>query len=273
MKLGYIDYLNTYPLYYHILEKEKIPGVQIISGYPSKLNKMLGTGELDMSPVSAAAYADIEKDVVLLPDFCIGSIGYVRSVILISKFPIEDLNRKRIGLTSASQTSVILLKSLLKKYYNIEPEYMRTNPSPLLKDMDAALVIGNEAMTDNREAIPYTYDLGDLWLRKTGYPVVFAVFAVRNRALKKYRTNIKAIIESYRTSLSCLKTEEAVIIRKAGEKYPEIKFDLFSYYKKLEYTFTGKLKDALSFYFSVTEELGFLNKVEKLNFLPDDFSF
>jgi chorismate dehydratase len=255
-----------------MLEKEMIPGVHIVSGYPSRLNKMLGKGELDISPVSAAAYADIEKHVVLIPDFCIGSIGYVHSVILISRLPIEELNGKKIGLTSASQTSVILLKSLLKKYYNIEPEYTETNPNPSLKDMDAALVIGNEAMTADSNTIPYIYDLGDLWFRKTGYPVVFAVFAVRKRVLKEYPEKIKSIIKSYHASLLCLETEESTVIQKAGEKYPEISCDLFNYYKNLEYRFTEKLKEALGFYFSITEELGFLGKVEKLDFLPGNFS-
>ena len=194
MKLGYINYLNTYPLYYHMMEKEAVPGSQIVPGYPSELNKMLTNGELDMSPISAAAYADVEEEVLLLPDFCIGSIGYVRSVILISRFPIEELNHKRVGLTTASQTSVALLKSLLKNYYNVNPEYVPKNPSPSLKGLGAALVIGNEAMVNSNEAIPYTYGLGDLWLRKTGFPVVFAVFAVRKSAMKECPSKIKNII-------------------------------------------------------------------------------
>lgn len=269
MKLGYINYLNSYPFYYHMMEKAPIPGVEIVPAHPSELNQMIKKGELDISPISAAACPEIQDDIMLLPDFCIGSIGYVRSVILISRVPLEDLNGKRIGLTIASKTSVVLLKALLKKYYHIEPVYTPKDPSPSLKDIDAALVIGNEAMINSTEAIPYTYDLGDIWFRKTGYPVVFAVFTVLKSALEKYPSEIKAVIRSYHTSLKCLDTEKDRLIQKAAEKYPEITYDILGYYDLLEYRFTEELKNALTFYFSVASELGLLKEVKSLYFISE----
>jgi len=267
MKLGYINYLNCYPFYYEMTEKKPIPGVEIIPAYPSELNEMMRKGELDISPISSAAYADIQDEVMILPDFCLASVGYVRSVILISKIPIEELDRKKIGLSRASQTSVVLLKCLLKKYYRIEPEYERKDPSPALQEMDAALVIGNEAMIQMSEAIPYIYDLGDLWLRKTGFPVVFAVFVIRKQAIEKHSETLKAVIDSYRNSLQYLETEPETFIRKAREKYPNIVYDISAYYRLLKYEFTEDLKAALRFYFSVSGELGFLRQVESLKFM------
>ena len=58
MKLGRIDYLNCYPFYYHMLEKEPLKGVTIYPATPSALNGMTARKELDMSPISAGAYAD-----------------------------------------------------------------------------------------------------------------------------------------------------------------------------------------------------------------------
>ncbi len=186
MKLGHIDYLNCYPFYYHTFEKAPLKGVRIHSDYPSRLNRMLTQGQLDMSPISSASCGDIAEKVLVLPDFCLSSVGYVGSVILISKVPIEDLNGKNVGLTTASHTSVVLLKVLLKEYYKQEPVFIRTEPRPTLRNIDAALVIGNDAMVKPPGQTSYTYDLGDLWLRKTGYPVVFAVFAVREKIITRY---------------------------------------------------------------------------------------
>jgi len=267
MKLGHIDYLNCYPFYYHAFEKAPLQGITIFSDYPARLNSMLTHGALDMSPVSAATCADIGDDILLLPDFCLSSIGYVGSVILISKFPIEDLNGKKVGLTSASHTSVVLLKALLKKYYKQEPEYIKSHPRPLLKDMDAALVIGNDAMAKASGPIPYTYDLGDLWLRKTGFPVVFAVFAVREKIINHYATEIKLTISSYYKSLSCLRDDKKHVIEKAEERYPDIVYDLDNYYDLLKFEFTDDLKDALMFYYSLAGELGLVRKVNRLRFL------
>ncbi|HYA15324.1 MAG TPA: menaquinone biosynthesis protein [Syntrophales bacterium] len=267
MKLGYINYLNCYPFYYHMFEISPIPDVQIFPRYPSDLNRLMKREEIDMSPISAAAYTDLGKDVVLLPDFCLSSVGYVHSVILKSMVPIEELHKKKVGLSSASQTSVVILKILLEHYYSIKPLYLTTNPNPSHKnhDIDAALIIGNEAMLQG--VSPYTYDLGDLWLRKTGYPVVFAVFAVRRSVIEHNLSKVMAVINSYYQSLACLDHNREILIQKATARYPSVKWDIDSYYRSLEYTFTPELKDALSFYFSLAGELGLLKKVSTVRYM------
>jgi len=267
MKLGHIDYLNCYPFYFHAFEKKPLKGITIFSDYPNVLNKMMADGSLDMSPISAATCADIASDVLVLPDFCLSSIGYVGSVILISKVPLEDLNRKKVGITMASHTSVVLLKVLLKNYYKLEPVYVSVVPRPELKDIDAALVIGNDAMVKTSRPAAYTYDLGDLWLRKTGFPVVFAVFSVREKIVNKYEPQIKAVISSYHTSLRCLKEKKGDVIIKAKQRYPDIIFDIDNYYDLLKFEFTEDLKTALMFYYSVAGELGLIKKVDRLEYL------
>lgn len=261
MNLGYIDYVNCYPFYYRMFEIEPLPGVRVVPGYPSALNAMIGQGTLDMSPISSARYADLEEEILLLPDFCLSSVGYVHSVILSSTVPIEELQGKRVGLSSASQTSVVLLKVLLRRYYALEPVYVPTDPNPSLKaqGIDAALIIGNEAMM--QEMAPYTYDLGDLWLRKTGHPVVFAVFAVRESFADKHFRVISAVIDSYRRSLVCLDRERETLIRKARERYPSVRYDIDAYYRDLQYAFNPGLRQALTFFLRSAGEMGLLNTI------------
>ncbi|MBW6484741.1 MAG: menaquinone biosynthesis protein [Syntrophobacterales bacterium] len=267
MKLGYIDYLNCYPFYYQMFEGAPPAGVEVVPGYPSELNRMMAEEKLDMSPVSAAMYPELADRVLLLPDFCLSSVGYVHSVILSSNMPIEDLDKKRIGLTSASKTSVIILKILLSRYYRIEPRYVPTAPNPSLKDagVDAALIIGNEAMMG--EMAPYTYDLGDLWMRKTNHPVVFAVFAVNKRLLEKNSAVVAAVVESYRKSLVLLAEKRETVIRRAAERYPLVHYDIDAYYRVLKYNFTPSLREAFSFYLQSAAEMGLLKKTAGEAFL------
>jgi chorismate dehydratase len=267
MKLGYIDYLNCYPFYFRMFEKKTVNGISIHPGYPCMLNKMMANRQLDMSPISSATCAEISEDVMVLPQFCLSSVGYVGSVILISKIPIENLNQKKVGITSASHTSEVLLKVLLKNYYHLEPVYIPTQPRPCLKDMDAALVIGNDAMAICSEPIPYIYDLGDLWLRKTGFPVVFAVFVVRKSVIDKYSSLIKSVISSYHHSIDCLEEEKELVVAKARAKYPDIIYDINSYFDLLQFKFDDELKKALMFYYTAAGEMGLLKKVNKLNYL------
>lgn len=266
MNLGYIDYLNCFPFYYHMFEKQAVENIVIHSGYPSKLNHDIRECSLDMSPISAATGADISDDVLILPDFCLSSVGYVGSVILVSKVPVGDLHRKRIGITSASHTSVVLLKTLLTKYYDVKPEYVQTGPMPNLPGLDAMLLIGNEAMIYRPEPELKVYDLGELWMEKTGFPVVFAIFVLRKEIVSQYTREIRNVIQSFHNSLKCLETDRKNLVLKAQNKYPDIKYNIEDYYRLLEFKFTGDLKKALEFYYSEAGSLGLIKTVKKLEY-------
>jgi chorismate dehydratase len=137
----------------------------------------------------------------------------------------------------------------------------------VLKDMDAALVIGNDAMAITSEPVSYIYDLGDLWLRKTGFPVVFAVFAARQSVVEKYKLQIKSVVSSYRRSLRCLEEEKENVVSLAKARYPDIIYDINGYFDLLQFKFDDNLKKALMFYYAVAGEMGLLKKVTGLSYL------
>lgn len=269
MKLGYIDYLNCYPLYYHMLEREPLEGVEIVSAIPGDLNRMARDGQLGMSAVSAAALADIASDTLLLPHFCLSSVGYVGSVLLYSKHPIEELGNRTIGLSRASATTVGMLKILLRKFYGAEPEYIQIGTAPDLGRVDAALIIGNDAMVRPEAPVRYTYDIGDLWHRRTGFPAVFGVFVIAKKAYEKFPDIIGSVIDSYQKSLSAFSHEKGEVIAKAAEKYPEIIYDLHLYFDRFQYVFSEELKSALHFYLNEAAEFGVLSAIEKLTYYPE----
>jgi chorismate dehydratase len=267
MKLGYIDYLNCYPFYFHQFEKKKLEDVEIVPGYPSDLNRMMLSGELDISPISSATCAELDGKIRLLPDFCLSSVGYVGSVVLRSKVPIEELDGKNIGITSASHTSAVLLRILMEGYFGIRPDYRETLPYPDTNGLDAALLIGNEAMTTSRRPVSYSYDLGELWLRKTGFPVVFAVFAVREESIDQKMEQIRSVACSYRTSLQYLADHKEEVIAGARKRYPAIIHDIESYYSLFRFEFSPELKEALDFYLRHAAELGFLEEIAPVRYL------
>jgi chorismate dehydratase len=266
MKLGYINYLNCYPFYHHLYEKAPLADVEVVPALPEELNRMMARGDLDMGPMSAGAYPDLQENLLVLPDFCLSSIGYVRSVVLQSRKPIEELDGARVGLTSASKTSVVLLKVLLEKYYGLRPHYVTVQPRPSFDDIDAALVIGNDAMLDAGEPIEYIYDLGDLWLRKTGHPVVFAIFALQKKALPRHAETVRRVIRSYNLSLAYLRDYEDEVVGSAGARYPDMTIDIGHYYRLLKFHFSDELKAALRFYYDQAASLGLLQRVKEIRF-------
>jgi chorismate dehydratase len=155
---------------------------------------------------------------------------------------------------------------LLERHYGVRPSYVPSPPRPSLSEIDAALVIGNEAMMHEAEPVPYTYDLGDLWLRKTGHPVVFAVFLVGANAARTMRADIERVVDSYYNSLACLETERSALIDAARAKYPDVAYDIDTYYRLLRFEFTHELKSALEYYYARAGEMGLIPKVREIRY-------
>ncbi len=189
MRLGRISYINCYPVYGAIDRGIERVAAEIVTGTPAELNDLLVAGELDVSVISAVAYARHAKDLVLLPDLAISCDGPVRSVLLLSKRPVGQLGGRTVLLTASSRTSVALVELLCREAWKVEPHFaeVRAEASDLdhLAELphDAVLVIGDPALIlSARHAYPHCVDLGGEWKRLTGLPFVFAVWAARRAA-------------------------------------------------------------------------------------------
>lgn len=200
LNIGLIDYLNTMPFHYDLAERLEGVDVHFERGVPSLMNTMLKSGEIDLAPISAIETARHADEYVVLPGLSIASLGAVKTVLLFSwAADMSELDGKSIALTDHSATSVALLKVLCRERYHVEPQYTVTRqhlPS-MLAEHEGALVIGDDALvegvhhrrvtppahlrptTDNGELRPYIFDLGDEWLKMTGLPFTFSVWAAR----------------------------------------------------------------------------------------------
>ena len=202
--IGLIDYLNTMPFHYDLAERLQDVDVQFERGVPSQMNRALATGEIDLAPISAIEAARNAADWVVLPGLSIASLGAVKTVLLFSwAADISDLDGQSIALTDHSATSVALLKVLCQERYHISPTFTVTQqhlPS-MLAEHQGALVIGDDALVEatlhralsqplhspslrsgegaGGWGLPYIYDLGDEWLKMTGLPFTFSVWAAR----------------------------------------------------------------------------------------------
>ncbi|MCK5801810.1 MAG: menaquinone biosynthesis protein [Lentisphaeria bacterium] len=269
MRLGYIDYLNTYPLYWRMFAREALPpGVEVARGKPAELNALMRAGHLDLTPISAACLPDIQDQVYVLPDFCLAATGNVRSVLLVSRLPIEQLDGRKVGLSTASETSAVLLKYLLRQCYEVNPGFVPHPPSPTLQDVDAALVIGNDALQVGEEEYPYTYDLGRLWQERTGLPVVFAVFVVRRDFADAHPEKARGIEDQFRASLAEIRDNRQRFLADAESAYPGVAADPVDYFRVLKYDFSDAFKTSLDTYFELVGKAGLLKPVPKIPFWP-----
>ncbi len=124
LRCGRIVYTNDLPIY-AAFDAGAIayPGT-LHADVPSRLNAMLLGGELDLSPISAFAWAANADELVLLPDLCIGARDEVVSVVLVSRTPPAQLAGKRIYVTGESASGRNLLRVLLERRFGVHPEYV-----------------------------------------------------------------------------------------------------------------------------------------------------
>src|SRR5947209_8395609 len=172
LRISAISYLNTAPLMWDFEHGEAGRQFDISYTLPSACARDLESGAAAIGIIPAAAYALI-PDLKILPEIAIASRRPVRSILLVSKVPVEKV--RTVALDTSSMTSVALLKVLFEKWLGGGRTFSPMPPQihQMLSEHDAALVIGDPALKIDRSQY-LTLDLAEEWIRHTGKPFVFA---------------------------------------------------------------------------------------------------
>jgi chorismate dehydratase len=144
---------------------------------PSRCAQMLAEGSADIGIIPVAAYTTI-AGLQILPDVAIASKQAVRSILLVSRKPLDQI--RSVALDTSSRSSAALIQVLFAKHWQQEAEFVPATPilDEMLKRHDAALIIGDPALQVDRSQY-LTWDLGEEWRSLTGKPFVFAFWAIR----------------------------------------------------------------------------------------------
>ena len=183
LRISAISYLNTAPLMWDFEHGEAGRDFDISYTLPSACARSLADGTADIGIIPAAAYAEI-PGLQVLPEVAIASRRAVRSILLVSKIPMDQV--RTVALDTSSMTSVALTKVLFEKWLGGGRKFTAMAPDvdQMLAGHDAGLLIGDPALRVDR-ARYYTLDLAEEWIRYTGKPFVFAFWAVRGDALRE----------------------------------------------------------------------------------------
>ena len=248
-RLGRISYVNMAPVFYG-LEAE----IEEISGVPTELSAMLLAGELDIAPIPSIEYARNADRLRILPRLCVSSEGAVESIQLVTRLPFGQV--RSVAVTSESATSVVLTRILLP----------RAEIVPLGKDADATLLIGDAALRSAFEDPTPHFDLGRLWLEKTGLPMVFAVWAAAEPLAEGLSELEHALVASVRLARS----EPERLATQASEIYGYPPGFLARYFEKLRYSFGPRERAGLYTFFEMARDVGELDHVPELRFVREE---
>lgn len=208
LRISIVEYLNTAPLVWGFTEGPLAGKYDLSFTVPSECAEALARGDADIAIIPSIEYQHMD-DIVVLPEMAIAARGEVRSILLVAKKPIEMA--KRIALDTSSRTSTALARMLARERWNIQPEFIAAPPVPseMLKEADAALVIGDPALRialkldalvnqppseeccqGDPDDVPvpgfemlFVYDVAHEWHELTGKPCVLAFWAGRRGAI------------------------------------------------------------------------------------------
>jgi chorismate dehydratase len=187
LKIAAISYLNTAPLMWDFehAASDAPSDFDISYTIPSACAEDLRGTRADIGIIPAAAYTTV-PDLVIIPDVAIAARRAVRSILLVSKRPVDALWSKvrTVALDTSSMTSVALAKILFAKWLGGARRYRAMSPDldAMLDACDAALLIGDPALQVDRTRY-FTLDLAEEWVARTGKSFVFAFWAIRKQSL------------------------------------------------------------------------------------------
>ena len=185
LRVAAVQYLNARPLYEPLLHD---PRVALTLALPAEVARQVSEDEADVALMPVAAAATI-GDLRLARGMAIGSRGPVRSVVIVSECPIDDVTELALDLSSRSSVALarVLLRARRGGRSGKEPRYVGTTPAEGLARVGgthAALVIGDPALMVEGK-FPHALDLALEWKQWTGLPFVFAAWCGREGSLSE----------------------------------------------------------------------------------------
>jgi chorismate dehydratase len=156
-------------------------------------------------------------------------------------------------VTPESATSVVLTKVLLPYAEHV----------PLDEEAEAQLLIGDAALKSAFEDPTPHYDLGRLWLERTGLPMVFAVWAAPEEANGELIELEEALVASVRRA----RAEPERLAYEASDRYGYPPGFLARYFEKLRYRFGPRERAGLLTFLELACDVGELDRVPELRFV------
>jgi len=183
IRISAVKYANTYPFIFGLTESGFDKKVILETDHPADCAAKLINGKADIGLIPVASLPQL-KEYYIISDYCIGSNGNVRTVLLLSNCHFEEI--ETIYLDYRSRSSVILSKVLAKNFWSREFRWMNTSRGFDFRNIglkEAVVLIGDQCF-EYEKSFRFKIDLASEWKEFSGLPFVFACWTA-NRIIEK----------------------------------------------------------------------------------------
>ena len=260
LRVAAVSYLNAVPLVWGLVHGPHRKLFQVDFILPSECADALRDGKADAGIIPSIEYQRI-PNLRIVPGLSISSSGPVRSVLLISRVPVEQI--RSVALDTSSRTSACLVQIILQRRYQISPRFVPHAPDlpAMLQECDAALMIGDPALAADFPGL-HVYDLADEWRAMTGLPFVFAFWAVRAEAATP------DLIQLFQESAAYSFAHLDEITHSESSRTGLAESLVRSYLtENIDFTFGEKNCEGLRRFYALAHEVGLTNGASPLEFI------
>lgn len=191
-----------------------------------ELNIWAQNQRLDISKISFGAYPSISKNYQILDSG--SALGFGCGPLLISKNKQLDLNKIpndfKVAIPGLKTTANLLLSICLPQIKNKKVMlFSEIEDAVLHGDVDAGLIIHENRFTYQLKGLSKLADLGELWEKRTGYPIPLGCIAVKRTLPEGEKLRIQnAIKESIEFAFNNPSESKNYITQHAQELDPEV---------------------------------------------------
>jgi chorismate dehydratase len=181
VRVSAVSYFNSAPFVYGLRHSGIRNSIELSLDYPAECARKLIDNAVDVGLIPVATIP-LLSEYHLVSNYCIGSMGDVQTVVLLSQMPLQELTS--IALDNQSRTSSQLVRVLAKHLWAKDLVWKDVSVSSYAQQVsptEGLVAIGDKVF----ELLPYfkySLDLSGEWHRLTGLPFVFAAW-VANKQL------------------------------------------------------------------------------------------
>lgn len=246
IKISAVSYLNSKPFVYGLTHSKLLEKIDLSLDIPSLCAKKLKENTVDIGLVPIAAIPEI-KGANIITDYCIAASGRVRTVVLVSEVPLNQIST--IILDYQSRTSVRLVKILANNHWKISPKWKEGGTDYINSEIagtTAGVVIGDRVFTVENK-FPFVYDLGEAWKELTGLDFVFACWVANKPIDQQFTDEFSKVLKSGISHIP-------EVIEEYRQLYPTFKLDGY-FRENIFYVFDESKRRGLELFWKYNEKL------------------
>jgi len=283
LRISIVQYVNTAPLVWGFTNGPLAGKYDLSFTVPSQCAEALRAGAADIAIIPAIEYQRIPA-LVVLPDLAIASQNRVRSLLIVSRKPIEQV--RSVALDSSSRSTQALTRILAARHWKIDPEFFETAPdlSAMLRKADAAMLIGDPALRLSMAIEPkstvspqgraicqaaalgiasaeifHVYDVVGEWRTFSSLPAVMAIWAARPEVVSP------EVLRDFSASRNFGLTQLAAISLEAARELELPQAALESYLRhNIDFSLGEENRRGLERYFQEAAKLGLIPLDKKI---------